>query len=144
MEPRTQNGSAGSRDDDTTYQQVITMLADSLAGALEPEMAMAVQGHLRDCDACVAFLHTYTGTMHAIHTLRFEDISAVLQHRVHRWLREMLGGQGTTEQGADSVREGFSVPAWHTHACTPCRPDRTPRDRWCSTACIFFPPPASH
>lgn len=144
MEPRTQNGSAESLDDDITCQQVVTMLADYLAGALEPETAMAVQGHLRDCDACVAFLNTYTGTIHAIHTLRFEDIPVVLQRRVHRWLRETLRGQGTTEQGADRVRAWFVIPGWRTNACMPCRPDRTLSDRFCSTACIFFPPPASH
>jgi hypothetical protein len=67
MKPRPQDRSAGSLDNAITCHSVVTILADSLVGALEPETAMALQEHLRHGDAWVAFMHTSTGTLHAIY-----------------------------------------------------------------------------
>jgi hypothetical protein len=71
-------------------QQVVTLLLDYIAGTLEIETALTLQKHLRDCQECVAFLHTYQVTIRATHALRDADISPALQYRVLSFLREKI------------------------------------------------------
>lgn len=71
-------------------QQVVALLLDYIAGALEIETALTLQKHLRDCQECVAFLHTYQATIRATRALRDADISPVMQYCVFSFLREKI------------------------------------------------------
>ena len=73
-----------------TCQQVVALLLDYRAGALEIETALALQKHLRACQECAAFLHTYQMTIRATRALRDADIPPALQYRVLSVLRERI------------------------------------------------------
>ena len=76
--------------DGITCQQVAALLVDYIAGALKIETALTLQQHLRDCQECVAFLHTYQATIRAPRALRDADIPPALQYRVLSFLRERI------------------------------------------------------
>jgi anti-sigma factor RsiW len=76
--------------DGITCQQVVALLMDYIAGALESETALTLQKHLRDCQECVAFLHTYQATIRATRALRDVDISPAMQYCVLSFLREKI------------------------------------------------------
>ena len=74
-----------------TCQRVTAMIRDYLAGELAPEIAAALQEHLRDCPDCTAFINTYRRTTRrttqALQSIRYEDIPAEMQSRVRQFLR---------------------------------------------------------
>jgi anti-sigma factor RsiW len=74
---------------DVTCEQVTELIASYLAGALDPDLASALEAHLRDCDDCVAFLNTYQRTIHAVQALRDEDVPAEMEVRVRQFLETM-------------------------------------------------------
>ena len=74
--------------DAITCQQVVALLMGYIAGALKIETALTLQKHLRDCQECVAFLHTYQVTIRATRALRDADVPPALQYRVLSVLRE--------------------------------------------------------
>ena len=76
--------------DGFTCQQVVAVLMDYIAGALEIETALTLQKHLRDCQECVAFLHTYQATIRATRALRDADVPSAMQYRVLSFLRERI------------------------------------------------------
>jgi anti-sigma factor RsiW len=82
--------SAPERFDAVTCQQVVARLMDYLAGTLDIATALALHTHLRDCQECAAFLHTYQATIRATRALRTEDVPPALQHCVHRLLRDVM------------------------------------------------------
>jgi anti-sigma factor RsiW len=47
---------------DLTCKDVIALLADYLESALGPELLSALERHLADCRACLAYLNTYRKT----------------------------------------------------------------------------------
>jgi hypothetical protein len=79
--------------DAITCQQVVALLLDYIAGALEIETALTLQKHLRDCQGCVAFLHTYQTTIRATRALRDADVPPAMQYRVLSFLRETIQRQ---------------------------------------------------
>ncbi len=79
--------------DAITCQQVVALLLDYIAGALEIETALTLQKHLRDCQECVAFLHTYQATIRAARALRDADVPPAMQYRVLSFLRETIQRQ---------------------------------------------------
>ena len=76
--------------DAITCQQVVALLLDYIARALEIETALTLQKHLRDCQECVAFLHTYQVTICATRALRDADVLPAMQYRVRSFLRETI------------------------------------------------------
>ena len=76
--------------DGITCQQVVALLLDYIAGALEIETALTLQKHLRDCQECVAFLHTYQATIRATRALRDADVPPAMQYRVLSFLHATL------------------------------------------------------
>jgi len=78
--------------DARTCQQVTALLADYVAGALDPATTQALEHHLRACRDCVAFLNTYQATHGAIRALRYEEMPAVLQEEMLTFLRHKLQG----------------------------------------------------
>ena len=87
---RTQEESAPEPFNAITCQQVVALLLDYRAGALEIETALALQKHLRACQECAAFLRTYQMTIRATRALRDADIPPALQYRVLSVLRERI------------------------------------------------------
>ena len=76
--------------DAITCQQVVALLMDYIAGALEIETALTLQKHLRDCQECVAFLHTYQATIRATRALRDADVPPAMQYRVLSFLHDTI------------------------------------------------------
>ena len=69
-------------------REITDLLVDYVTGELDPETVAALEEHLRLCPDCVAFLNTYKKTIQTTRSLRFEDIPAVMEKRVRRFLRE--------------------------------------------------------
>ena len=69
-------------------REITDLLVDYVTGELDPETVAAFEEHLRLCPDCVAFLNTYKKTIQTTRSLRFEDIPAVMEKRVRRFLRE--------------------------------------------------------
>jgi anti-sigma factor RsiW len=76
--------------DDFTCQQAVALLVEYVASAMPPETLRAFQAHLRACDECLAFLHTYRATIQATRTLRYEALPGLLQDRVLGFLRRRV------------------------------------------------------
>jgi anti-sigma factor RsiW len=74
---------------DVTCVQVTELIASYLAGALDPDLALAFAAHLRGCDDCVAFINTYNQTIDAVQALRDEDVPAEMEARVREFLEMM-------------------------------------------------------
>jgi anti-sigma factor RsiW len=73
-----------------TCRDVIDVLAEYLDELLSPAVAAELEGHLRDCPPCVAYLETYRKTQHlAGHAGRVE-MPAELKARLRRFLLEHL------------------------------------------------------
>ncbi|HET9490266.1 MAG TPA: zf-HC2 domain-containing protein [Methylomirabilota bacterium] len=45
-----------------TCRELIALLADYLEASLSPDAVAQLEGHLRDCAPCVAYLNTYRRT----------------------------------------------------------------------------------
>ncbi len=69
-----------------TCQLVTTLLIDYVTSELDPAIAQALQEHLRNCRDCVAFLHTYTETIRATRSLRYEDVPSEMVDRMQQFL----------------------------------------------------------
>jgi hypothetical protein len=52
--------------------------------------ALALKNHLRECPDCVAFLATYTITIQATNSLRYETIPPAMRTRVRHFLRTQI------------------------------------------------------
>jgi len=79
-----------AQQDVRTCQRVTAMIRDYLAGELAPEIATALEAHLRDCPDCTVFITTYKRTTQALRSLHYEDIPAEMQSRVRQFLRAKI------------------------------------------------------
>ena len=68
-------------------RQIAELLADYLDGTLPKPTRELIDWHIEGCGACVAFLNTYRGTVHAARKLRDADIPAELRQRLLTVLR---------------------------------------------------------
>jgi anti-sigma factor RsiW len=73
-----------------TCQRVTLLIRAYLAGDLTPDVAATLEGHLRHCPDCAAFINTYKRTTQALQSLRDEDIPAEMQIRVRQFLRAKI------------------------------------------------------
>jgi anti-sigma factor RsiW len=71
-------------------ERATSLIADYLAGILDPETRSALDSHLRECDDCVAFLNTYKRTVRAVQSLRYEELPPDLQSRALQLVRKRL------------------------------------------------------
>ncbi len=81
---------AESTNIDLTCQQVTALLIDYVTDELDPAITQALQEHLRNCRDCVAFLHTYTETIRATRSLRYEDVPSEMVDRVQQFLHARI------------------------------------------------------
>jgi anti-sigma factor RsiW len=81
---------AESTNIDLTCQQVTALLIDYVTDELDPAITQALQEHLRHCRDCVAFLRTYTETIRATRSLRYEDVPAEMVDRLQAFLHARI------------------------------------------------------
>jgi anti-sigma factor RsiW len=75
-----------------TCQDAIAILADYLEAALAPEDAAALEAHLADCPACIAYLNTYRKTTALAREAGRLEMPAEMRERLRRFLVARLGG----------------------------------------------------
>lgn len=75
---------------DPTCQQVIDLLVEYVAGELDTFTMQALQEHFRDCEVCLAFLHTYQATIRLTRSYRYEDMPPVVRDRLLTVLRSRI------------------------------------------------------
>ena len=75
-----------------TCQDVIGILMDYLDSAVTPEMARAMDEHLNDCPACVAYLNTYRKTRELTGQVLEEPMPDEMKTRLRRVLLDHLRG----------------------------------------------------
>ncbi|MBI3636571.1 MAG: zf-HC2 domain-containing protein [Candidatus Rokubacteria bacterium] len=68
-------------------RDIVELLDDYLDGRLADEDARALEGHLRGCQDCTAFLETYRGTLRVTRALRERELPAQLRGRLLAFLR---------------------------------------------------------
>ena len=90
MEPKPPGYTSASNADALTCQQATALLVEYVNDTLAPEVMRAFQEHLRDCADCRAYLRTYSATIRALGTVRYEDIPAALQDRLLSFLHTRL------------------------------------------------------
>lgn len=73
-------------------QECVDLLVDYLEGDLLPERARALEVHLDLCPPCVAFVHTYKGTVDIARTLPVEEIPPELTRRLIDFLKREKAG----------------------------------------------------
>jgi anti-sigma factor RsiW len=76
-----------------TCEQVTALLIDYVAGDLDPATSLVLEQHVQNCPDCIAFLRTYRESIRLSRTLRYEDIPAELQDRLHAFLRQKITGE---------------------------------------------------
>jgi anti-sigma factor (TIGR02949 family) len=67
-------------------QECIDLLVDYVDGALPQHTAELLEWHLEGCPPCVAFVHTYKGTVDAARRLRETTLPAELRQRLMDFL----------------------------------------------------------
>ena len=90
MEQKPPGCASASSTDNLTCQQVTALLVEYVNGTLAPETMRAFQEHLSDCADCLAYLRTYSATIRALGTVRYEDMPAALQDRLLSFLHTQL------------------------------------------------------
>ena len=73
-----------------TCQRVTELLTEYITGELDTSTALALEAHLQNCRDCIAFFNTYRATVNATRALRYEEIPAEMQQRLHHFLRTHL------------------------------------------------------
>ena len=90
MGKETEAPRAGSTGAALTCEEITALVVDYVTETLEPETALAFEDHLRNCPDCIAFFNTYTKTIQATRSLRYEDISPAMEARVRQFLLEKI------------------------------------------------------
>lgn len=75
-----------------TCRQVAGLVLDYVAGELNPLDALALKAHFRECPDCIAFLATYSKTIQATNSLRYETIPPAMQKRIRQFLKKTITG----------------------------------------------------
>jgi anti-sigma factor (TIGR02949 family) len=90
MAQRNSSRRIRAQQDAMTCQRVTAMIRDYLTGELAPEIAAALEEHLRDCPDCTAFISTYKRTTQALQSICYDDIPVEMQSRVRQFLRAKI------------------------------------------------------
>lgn len=75
-----------------TCKEAIGILADYLDSALGPELLAALEGHLRDCPPCVAYVNTYKETRALTGEVGRVDMPEEMKRRLRQLLLDQLTG----------------------------------------------------
>lgn len=67
-------------------QECMDLLADYVDEALPPHKAELLEWHLEGCAPCIAFVHTYKGTVDAARRLRETTLPPELRQRLMAFL----------------------------------------------------------
>jgi predicted anti-sigma-YlaC factor YlaD len=70
-----------------TCEQITAVLADYLLGEMDTATQMVFEGHLRDCQECLAFLRTYQQTVLGIRAVRYTELPVELLARIQQFLQ---------------------------------------------------------
>ncbi len=73
-----------------TCKDAIAVLADFLDQTLSPDIAEALEAHLRDCEPCRAYLNTYRKTRGLIARAGQAEMPAELKARLRQFLMSHL------------------------------------------------------
>ncbi len=76
------------RERSAICEEITDLILDYMTGELDPETISAFEEHLRLCPDCDGFLNTYTKTIQATRSLRYENIPPEMEKRVRRFLQE--------------------------------------------------------
>ena len=74
-----------------TCKDAIELLAEYLETTLDPELVAALERHLHDCRACLAYLSTYKKTRTLAGEVGRVEMPDEMKRRLHRLLLEQLG-----------------------------------------------------
>jgi len=74
-----------------TCKDVIDLLAEFLDQTLTSSAAERLEGHLRDCAPCRAYLNTYRKTRGLVREVGRSEMPIELKSRLHDFLLEQLG-----------------------------------------------------
>ncbi|HET7874397.1 MAG TPA: zf-HC2 domain-containing protein [Methylomirabilota bacterium] len=74
-----------------TCKEAIGVLADYLEQSLTPEMAEALEGHLKNCRPCVAYLNTYKRTRELARRAGSAEMPPEMRRRLRSFLLRQLG-----------------------------------------------------
>ena len=69
---------------------ILDFLADYLDGALSLDVIADLEGHLRDCPPCVAYLNTYRKTRELTGRGTHVDMPAEMKSRLRQFLLDRL------------------------------------------------------
>jgi anti-sigma factor RsiW len=73
-----------------TCKEAIDVLGDYLEESLTPDLADALERHLRDCAPCRAYLNTYRKTRDLIGKAGRAPMPDEMKKRLHRFLLDRL------------------------------------------------------
>jgi hypothetical protein len=73
-----------------TCQEAIALLADYLETVLGPDVHQALEGHLRDCEPCRAYLNTYQRTRDLAADAQRVEMPEEMRRRLRAFLVERL------------------------------------------------------
>jgi hypothetical protein len=73
-----------------TCKDAIALLAEYLETSLGPELVAALERHLHDCRACLAYLNTYKKTRTLAGEVGRVEMPDEMKRRLHRLLLEQL------------------------------------------------------
>jgi anti-sigma factor RsiW len=76
---------------------IIDLLLDYLEETLGPEGRTACERHLEDCEACRAYLATYSRTRQVVGATMAEPMPDEMKARLRRFLLEKLSRDGDDE-----------------------------------------------
>ena len=73
-----------------TCQEQVDLLADYLDGALNPEVAKALEQHLDGCPSCLNFIKTYKATSVLVREVTCEEMPDELKDRLASFLKAKI------------------------------------------------------
>jgi anti-sigma factor RsiW len=73
-----------------TCREQVELLADYLDGALDPEIARALEAHLDGCVSCLNFIKTYKATTVLVREMACEDVPEELMARLTSFLMAQI------------------------------------------------------
>ena len=80
----------------TCKEVILDLLIDYLDETVSPEAAQDLQGHLRACPSCVAFLNTYDKTRELIGREQPVAMPEEMKTRLSSFLVQLLTKKGTS------------------------------------------------
>ncbi len=74
----------------TCQELIVDFLCDYLDASLGPDLAAALEGHLRDCPPCLAYLNTYKRSRELARRVAPRAMPDEMKAHLRRFLLEQL------------------------------------------------------